>query len=48
MARVLLQSPWATRQVAAKGLAAIVELRPLLSEWLLEELVGMAEVSGSG
>ena len=45
--RVLLQSPWATRQLAAKGLAAIVELRPLLAEWLLEELVGVTEVNGS-
>lgn len=38
VALVLLQSPWETRQMAAKCLSEMVESRPIFAEWLLDQL----------
>lgn len=43
VAQVLLQSPWETRQVAAKCISVVVETRPVLAEWLLDDLVEVAD-----
>lgn len=38
VALVLLQSPWETRQMAAKCMSEMVESRPVFAEWLLDQL----------
>ena len=43
VARVLLQSPWETRQVAVKCVSEVVLLRPVVAEWMLEDLQEVAE-----
>ena len=47
VARILLQSPWETRRVAGKCISEVVTSRPVLAEWLLEDLGAMVKkVSG--
>lgn len=38
MVRILLRSPWRTRQLAARSIKKVVETRPVLAEHLLDIL----------
>jgi hypothetical protein len=48
LTRVLLQSPWETRQAAIKCVSEVIALRPVMAEWMLGDLEEITEKVTAG